>query len=152
KTGTAWGCTILAQGKHAVRSRQPASDIQLTKERNYRCQQQLVLRFQYSKRAVEYYSKVLVAEIPIMGMTKDMGSFLGMIPDRGGKEGSLVNLHLDCKLEAALEKATAAGGEALLPKAGLGDEGFTAFIRDTGNNLEFPAVTLKSGTGEGKEP
>jgi len=101
-------------------------------------------------------------------MTKDMGSFLGMIPDRGGKggefvqnaqyncvpseEGSFVNLHLDCELEAALEKATAAGGEGLLHKTGPGDEEFIARICDTGKNLEFPAVTLKSGTCEGTEP
>ncbi len=85
-----------------------------------------------------------------MDRTEELGSFLGMIPGRGGtggalvqnskysylpsEKGSLVYLHVDGELDAALERAVAAGGEVLLPKTGLGDEGFTAWLRDTEGN------------------
>jgi predicted enzyme related to lactoylglutathione lyase len=102
------------------------------------------------QRAVDFYNKVLEVEIAIMDLTEEQGSLLGMIPDRGGtggalvqnsqysyvpsEEGSLVYLHIEGELDAALERATVAGGEVLLPKTSLGEEGFTAWIRDTEGN------------------
>jgi predicted enzyme related to lactoylglutathione lyase len=102
------------------------------------------------ERAVAFYSSVLDCEISILDMTEEMGSFLGMIPARGGiggalvqnsqyayvpsEEGSLVYLHVDGEVDKALERALAAGVEVLLPKSGLGDQGFTAWIRDSEGN------------------
>ncbi len=102
------------------------------------------------ERAVDFYGKVLDIQISVMDLTEDQGSMLGMIPARGGtggalvqnsrysylpsEKGSLVYLHVDGELDSALERAVAAGGEVLLPKTGLGDEGFTAWVRDTEGN------------------
>ena len=101
-------------------------------------------------RAVKFYSTVLDAEIPLIDMTAEMGSMLGMLPDRGGvggalvqnqqygykpsMEGSLVYLSVDGDLDKAVNKVQGAGGQVLMPKTGLGENGFTAWIADTEGN------------------
>lgn len=102
------------------------------------------------QRAVAFYGAVLQVEIPIADLTEEMGSHLGMLPDRGGvggalvqnsryhyvpgEAGALVYLHVDGEMDGVLATVEAAGGEVLLPKSGVGDEGFTAWIRDTEGN------------------
>ena len=103
------------------------------------------------ERAVAFYSAILDVEIPIMDMTQQMGSMLGMFPANGGvggvlvqnsqygyepsMTGTLVYLALgDSDLNIALGKVEGAGGKVLMPKADMGENGFSAWIADTEGN------------------
>lgn len=103
------------------------------------------------QRAQQFYSTVLDTEIAIMDMTEQMGSMLGMFPASGGvggmlvqnsqhgyepsMTGTLVYLALgDVDLDIALGKIDAAGGKVLMPKANMGEHGFSAWIADTEGN------------------
>lgn len=105
------------------------------------------------QRAVRFYGAVMGVEIPILDMTAQMGSMLGMLPDRGGAGGALVQnatqgyapsmtgalvyLIVDGDLNEALQRAACLGARVLLPKVPLGDAqggGFIAWIADTEGN------------------
>lgn len=102
-------------------------------------------------RATTFYSTILDSEIPIVDMTAEMGSMLGMLPNRGGvggalvqnaqhgyvpsQEGTLVYLHLgDVDLNVAVRQVESAGGQILLPKTSLGENGYCAWLLDTEGN------------------
>lgn len=103
------------------------------------------------ERATKFYSHVLNAEIPIMDLTEQMGSKLGMLPDHGGVGGALVEnaqhgytpgdtgttvylARKDEDLNECLAKVEDAGGTVLMPKTDMGEIGFSAWIRDTEGN------------------
>lgn len=79
------------------------------------------------KRATEFYETILAADIAVVDMTAEMGSILGILPNRDGaggalvqnsqygyipnKEGTLVYLQLgDIDLNIAVDKVVPAGG------------------------------------------
>ena len=100
------------------------------------------------ERAVKFYKSVLDFEMPILDVTAQMGSMLGMFPDNRGalvqnsqfgyepsKTGTLVYLALgDIDMKIALDKVEPAGGKVLLPKTAMGDQGFSAWIEDCEGN------------------
>lgn len=105
------------------------------------------------QRAAAFYGKVLNADVPVLDMTAQMGSMLGMLPARGGyggalvqnaahgytpsNEGTLVYVIVDGTLDDAIARATAAGGQLVLPKSPLGDAqggGFICWIVDSEGN------------------
>lgn len=102
-------------------------------------------------RASRFYETVLGADIAVQDMTESMGSVLGMLPDRGGVGGALVQnsahgytpsqqgvlVYLsvgDEDLNEAVERVAPAGGTVLLPKTSLGGNGFCAWMLDTEGN------------------
>ena len=105
------------------------------------------------QRAAAFYGRVLGTDIHIIDMTAQTGSLIGMLPDRGGSvgalvlnsahgytpsmAGSLVYLIVDGALDDAMTRASAAGGQVLLPKTPLGEGqggGFIGWITDTEGN------------------
>ena len=104
-------------------------------------------------RARAFYEAMLDAQLFINDQRETMGSMLGIFPHEGGvggclvhnpqygytpgDTGTLVYLRVAGGMEAALERAAAAGGEVLLPKTALGENaggGFVAWLRDTEGN------------------
>ena len=104
-------------------------------------------------RARAFYEAVLDAQLFINDQRETMGSMLGIFPHEGGvggclvhnpqygytpaDNGTLVYLRVAGDMDAALERAAAAGGEILLPKTALGENaggGFVAWLRDTEGN------------------
>jgi uncharacterized protein len=105
------------------------------------------------QRAVKFYGTVMGVDIPVVDMSAEMGSMLGMLPERGGaggalvqnpqygyvpsKTGALVYLVVDGDLNEALGRVGAAGGTVALPKTPLGGGqggGYCAWIEDTEGN------------------
>ncbi len=105
------------------------------------------------QRAVSFYSTVLDTEIPVMDLRQQMGSMIGMLPNRDGvggalvqnsqhgyvpsEQGTLVYLVVDGSLEQTLSRVEPAGGKTQLPKTPLGEGesgGFVAWITDTEGN------------------
>jgi predicted enzyme related to lactoylglutathione lyase len=105
------------------------------------------------QRAVRFYETVMNVQIPILDLTEQMGSMLGMLPDRGGAGGALVQnptqgytpsmtgtlvyLVVDGDLNSAVGRVEGAGGRVLLPKTQLGGGqggGFIVWIADTEGN------------------
>jgi predicted enzyme related to lactoylglutathione lyase len=105
------------------------------------------------QRAAAFYERLLGASIRVLDLTEQLGSMIGMLPDRGGvggalvqnsqhgyvpsSTGTLVYLVVDGDLDQALERASAAGGQVLLPKTPLGADsggGFTAWVADSEGN------------------
>lgn len=105
------------------------------------------------QRAVSFYQDVLGEGIQVMDMTETMGSMIGMLPNRGGqggalvqneqqgyvpaKTGTLVYLIVSGGLGDALGKVEAGGGSIVLPKTPMGEGsggGFIAWIVDTEGN------------------
>ncbi len=103
-------------------------------------------------RAKVFYETVLDIEIPLVDLTEQMGSILGMIPDGGSppggalvqnsqhgytpsQEGTLIYLSVgDIDLQIAVDKVEGAGGQITLPKTSLGENGFCAWIIDPEGN------------------
>jgi len=104
-------------------------------------------------RAVKFYNNVLNTEIPVVDMSAEMGSMLGMLPPRDGAGGALVQnsqhgyvpsaqgtmvyLVMDGDLNEALGRVEPAGGSVILPKTPLGGNqggGFICWINDTEGN------------------
>lgn len=104
-------------------------------------------------RAVKFYSTVLDAEINIVDLSAQMGSMLGMLPNRDGAggalvqnsqhgytpsgDGTLVYLVVDGDLNEAVGRIESAGGQVVLPKTPLGegtDDGFMSWLIDTEGN------------------
>ncbi len=105
------------------------------------------------QRAVKFYSMVMAIEIGVIDLTEQMGSMLGMLPNRDGvggalvqnaqhgyipgPNGALVYLVVDGDLNEAVGRVESAGGQVVLPKTPLGegqDGGFIAWIIDTEGN------------------
>jgi len=103
------------------------------------------------ERAAKFYSEVLETEMPILDLVEQMGSMLSIFPANNGAGGALVqNSQLgyvpaqtgtlvylalgDRDLNNHLEKVESAGGNVLLPKTAMGENGFSAWIEDTEGN------------------
>ena len=113
------------------------------------------------QRAAAFYGRVLGTDVHVLDLTAQMGSMVGMLPDRGGAGGALVQnaahgytpsmagalvyLIVDGSLDDAIERANAGGGQVLLPKTPLGDAqggGFICWVTDTeGNRVGLYAKT-----------
>lgn len=104
-------------------------------------------------RAVKFYGTVMGIEIGVMDLTEQMGSMLGMLPNRDGvggalvqnaqhgyvpgANGALVYLVVDGELNEAIGRVEGAGGQVVLPKTPLGEGesgGFISWIMDTEGN------------------
>ena len=105
-------------------------------------------------RAVQFYSNVLDAELPITDM---MGAKLAFLPVERGEvggciaagdrykpsaEGTLVYLNGGTDLATPLSRVEGAGGTVEMPKTKISDEvGFMAIIKDTeGNRVAFHSM------------
>ena len=111
------------------------------------------------ERAKRFYETLLgvslrredYARVPsaVFAADKD-GIAGGIVQDpnrRPGPGGSLVYLNANGKLDACLERASAAGGVVLMPKTDIGGPGFIAVVRDTEGNV----VGLHSERGAASE-
>lgn len=105
------------------------------------------------QRAVAFYERVLGVSIQVIDMTAQMGSMIGMLPNRGGvggalvqnsqhgyvpsQAGTLVYLIVDGDLSQVVARIEPAGGQVLLPKTALGEGaggGYTAWMADSEGN------------------
>ena len=102
-------------------------------------------------RAIQFYSQVLNAEIPMIDLSEQMGSKLGMLPAHDGVGGALVEnpqhgyqpselgtlVYLargNEDLNECLARVESAGGSVVMPKTDMGEIGFSAWINDTEGN------------------
>ena len=104
-------------------------------------------------RAQTFYKAILESDIPLVDMSAEMGSMLGMLPTRGGtggalvqnaqhgyapsQQGTMVYLVVDGNLDQALERVGQAGGQVMLPKTPMDENaggGFIAWIQDSEGN------------------
>lgn len=105
------------------------------------------------KRASEFYGKVLNAELQKMKMGEvDMAFFPTSDNGVGGcvtygdgnnprEDGTLVYLNGGDDLATPLSRVERAGGEIVLPKTSIGENGFIAIFRDTeGNRVAFHSM------------
>ncbi len=67
------------------------------------------------------------------GSGKATGAITQSEMHKPGKEGSIIYLKTNPNLNPFIEKAKA-GGKVLVPKSGIGENGFVAFIEDTKGN------------------
>jgi predicted enzyme related to lactoylglutathione lyase len=98
-------------------------------------------------RATRFYEKTLdVAlrreiffEMPMSVFPSErpgVGGALAAIPHLvPSAQGTLVYLNANGKIDACLERVTAAGGAVIQPKTSIGQFGFIARIRDSENNV-----------------
>jgi len=101
-------------------------------------------------RAKSFYETLLGIEIVPIDMTAEMGSMLGMFPDEDGvggalvqnsqhgyipsPEGTLIYLSAQGNLDETLSRVESTGGQVLLPKTSIGENGVIAWIRDPEGN------------------
>ena len=97
-------------------------------------------------RAAKFYSTVLGAELEIAEMSP--GYLMAMLPSEDGvggalvqgegyapsKEGTVVYLNGGEDLALPLGNVEAAGGQVLVPKTDIGENGFFAYILDSEGN------------------
>ena len=97
-------------------------------------------------RAVKFYNTVLASELQPMDMGD--GPLMAMFPAEDGisgavikaegytpsADGSVIYLNAGADLSDALGRVEAAGGQVLVPKTGIGENGFFAFLLDTEGN------------------
>ena len=97
-------------------------------------------------RAEKFYNTILATElVPMEGME---GFQMGMFPAEDGvsgaviqaegytpgADGAVIYLNAGADLSDALGRVEAAGGQVLVPKTDIGDNGFFAFLLDTEGN------------------
>ena len=98
------------------------------------------------ERAKKFYESILATElIP----SEDMKGFqMGMFPAQDGigggviqgkgyvpsAEGSIVYLNAGDDLNVVLDRVEAAGGQVILPKTSIGENGYFAFFKDSEGN------------------
>lgn len=105
------------------------------------------------ERAVKFYSEILGEELqpmdqPDMKMaffpTKENGVGGCVTHGNGNKpqtEGTLVYLNGGEDLAEPLSRVESAGGEILMPKTSIGENGFMAIFKDTeGNRVAFHSM------------
>ena len=113
-----------------------------------------VKNFEKSK---SFYEEVLQSEMQIMEM-KEMGSIMAVFPndmENGGiggtiisgpgyepsQSGSLIYLNGGDDLSAPLARVEKAGGQVIVPKTPIGENGFIAqFIDPEGNRVAFHSM------------
>ena len=98
------------------------------------------------ERAARFYGDIFQVEMNT-GPAGE-GALMSMFPDGGGVGGALVQsdgyvpsasgtvVYLNCNpsLDAVLARVEAAGGQIVLPKTDIGENGFFAFILDCEGN------------------
>ena len=105
------------------------------------------------KRATDFYSKVLSADLQhvennglkMAFLPHSQGGVGGCVTFGNGnkpaQEGTLVYLNGGDDLAAPLAKVEKAGGKVIMPKTGIGENGFMAIILDTeGNRVAFHSM------------
>lgn len=105
------------------------------------------------ERAVDFYSKVFNAELPVGDMAGiKMAFFPYQQPGVGGcvtfgdgnkpsAQGPLVYLNGGDDLSVPLARVEAAGGKVVMPKTSIGENGFMAYFMDTeGNRVAFHSM------------
>lgn len=105
------------------------------------------------KRAVKFYGEVLSTELQVMKMGEnDLGFFPTTDNGVGGciaagenhkpsAEGSTVYLNGGEDLSAPLSRVEAAGGNVIMPKTAIGENGYIAMFMDTeGNRVAFHSM------------
>lgn len=103
-------------------------------------------------RAVDFYKTVLATDLQKMKADFDMAFFPTSEGGTGGcithgngnkpsAEGSLVYLNGGDDLATPLGRVKAAGGQVVMPKTAIGENGFMAVIMDTeGNRIAFHSM------------
>ena len=99
-------------------------------------------------RAVRFYETVLQVKLKreqedgrpmaLFASAKDGGVGGALVRQKGREPtdgGALVYLDADHKLDASLERVTAAGGAVVMQKTDIGPPGFIALVRDTEGNV-----------------
>ena len=98
------------------------------------------------ERAKKFYNTIFEFELIPMPATE--GFEMGMFPVEDGvsgaviqgegyipsMEGSVVYLHGGDDLSVVLDRVEAAGGQIILPKTGIGENGFMAYFKDSEGN------------------
>lgn len=106
------------------------------------------------ERATKFYSEVLGAEIQSMDQPDNVR--LGFFPTSDGgvggcvtygngnkpnEEGALVYLNGGEDLGVPLSRVEPAGGQVIMPKTAIGENGFMAIFKDTeGNRVAFHSM------------
>jgi len=99
-------------------------------------------------RAKEFYEMVFSIEMPVHEMYESKMAFFPYEPRSGkatgaiaqsdmhkpSKEGSIIYLNANPNMDPFVERVAKAGGKILVPKMGIGENGFIAFIEDTEGN------------------
>lgn len=99
------------------------------------------------ERAVRFYEEIFQIKLDA-GPGGGEGFVMSMFPDGGGVGGGLVSgegyvpsasgtlVYLNCNpsLDAVLGRVEAAGGQIIVPKTDIGENGFFAFIIDSEGN------------------
>ena len=97
-------------------------------------------------RATKFYNTVLATELQSVEIPD--GFVMGMFPAEDGiggavikgegytpsAEGSVIYLNAGADLSDALGRVEAAGGQVLLPKTDIGENGYVAFLLDPEGN------------------
>lgn len=100
------------------------------------------------KRAKKFYENVFditLEEMEMMGMQmaffpfepgsgKANGSLVQGDMHKPGMDGCVIYLNADPDLNEALGRVEKAGGKVIMPKTGIGENGFMAFFIDTEGN------------------
>lgn len=98
-------------------------------------------------RAARFYGEIFGVEMNT-GPAGGEGYAMSMFPEGGGVGGALVSgegyvpsasgtqVYLNCNpsLDAVLARVEAAGGQIIVPKTDIGENGFFAFILDSEGN------------------
>jgi predicted enzyme related to lactoylglutathione lyase len=98
------------------------------------------------QRAMKFYGTIFGVEMSSMEAMP--GYTMAMFPAEGGvggailqgegyapsTEGTLVYLNGGEDLSAVLDKVEGAGGQILMPKSDIGENGFVAYFKDTEGN------------------
>jgi predicted enzyme related to lactoylglutathione lyase len=98
-------------------------------------------------RAVRFYQEIFQVALTT-GPAGGEGYLMSMFPDGGGVGGALVSgegyvpsasgtlVYLNCNpsLDTVLGRVEAAGGQIIVPKTDIGENGFFAFVIDSEGN------------------
>lgn len=97
------------------------------------------------ERALKFYNTILGTQMTTMEMS---GLTMAIFPSEDGvggaivhgqgyapsAEGAVVYLNGGDNLSTVLDKVEDAGGEVIMPKTGIGENGFIAYLADTEGN------------------
>ena len=99
-------------------------------------------------RSKKFYESIFSIEMPVHEMFNTKMAFFPMESNSGkvtgalaeskdhvpGKTGTMVYLNANPNMESVLEKVEKAGGNIVLSKTDIGENGFMAFIEDSEGN------------------
>ena len=99
-------------------------------------------------RAIEFYSNIL--EIELTRMPSPDGAENAFFPDpatmyagalssspnlQPGQQGAQIFFNVDGKMEATIQRISAAGGQILMPRTDIGEFGYIASFLDSEGNM-----------------